>query len=484
MEKKILYTVFILFLTFYGCKKDAVPEQTDYPFVILSEVSDITSEGVTFNANITCLGNQNILDFGFIWNEGTAEPNLNSSIKSLGSNPDLGNFSYRLSNDLKKGKSYNVGAYIKTDKVVFYSNTQLFTSEGCLPPMIRNFYPDSISEGQEVTIIGKNFSTKVSNNKVYFGTIQANLVKCNTDTIVVQCPPILQTMITNITVKVADHQVISEGKITLINPWERLKVFPGGNRSGSFSFVIGDKGYAASGKNGSSTFATSELWQYDSSLDQWETKSNFPGPPRNVASAFSINGKGYVCFGTDANKQHLKDLWEYDPENDLWVQKAVFPGNANFSQAVLLLNNKAYFINNDKELWSYEPVSDQWILVKENTEAKDIKVAHADQGTGYILSSDGKLWQYDSNANSFQLNSQLQVGSMIGEDLVRSFYLKDNFYFAVYPCWIGYNYRTKKTIQYFDWPFDLYNAINIMFCFDDKVFFSKTLNSEFWVYSP
>jgi hypothetical protein len=483
MKTKLIFIVF-LFLTFHSCKKDAVTEPTDYPYIIFSEVNDITSDGATFNANITNLGNQRILDYGFVWNDSTSKPTINSIIKSLGNNPSIGEFSYRVNSDLEKGKTFNVRAYVITDKVIVYSNNNSFISEGCLPPVINKFYPDSGSAGHVVTIIGKNFSSKLSNNKIYFGTLQANVVKYNSDTLLVQCPNTLQTIFTNISLEVANQQTMSQLKFMLINPWERLKDFPDGHRFGSFSFVIGDKGYTASGRNSLNTFASSELWQYDPKLDKWDAKSNFLGTPRYDASAFTLNGKGYVCFGTDANYQYLKDIWEYDPINNQWSQKIDFPGNPRVSQAVLVLNNKAYFINTSKELWCYDPILNNWSLIKENLEIDEIKVAHEYNGNGYLLSADGKFWEYNPDNNAIQYISQLSITNMWGAGLVKCFYLKDNFYFATNPYWIGLNFNTKNTFLYFNWPFYSDNQINILFCFEDKVYLSSSENAEFWVFYP
>jgi hypothetical protein len=484
MKTRLKSIAFLLFLASYSCKKDAVSESTEYPFVILSEVRAITSNGATFNASVTNARNQKTLDYGFVWSDSASDPTINSIIKSFGNNASLEDFSFKANYDLEKGKTYGVRAFVKTDKFVVYSNIRSFISEGCLPPVFTKIYPDSGSAGHVVTIVGKNFSSKISNNKLYFGTIRASVVKCNSDTILVQCPNTLQTIVTNVSLEVANQQSIYKLKFKLINPWERLNDFPGGYRFGSFSFVIGDKGYTASGRNSLNTFASSDLWQYDTNLDKWDTKSAFLGTPRNYASAFTINGKGYVSFGIDVNYKSLKDIWEYDPINNQWDRKVDFPGDPRVSQAVLTLNNKAYFVNNSKELWCYDPVLNNWSLIKGNLEINEIKAAHEYNGNGYLLSADGKFWEYNPDNNVFQYVSQLSITNMWNAGLIKSFYLKDNFYFATNPYWIGFNFQTSNTFLFLNWPFNIYNGINILFCLDEKVYLSSTENSEFWVFYP
>jgi IPT/TIG domain len=482
MSIKLTHIVFLLLIiTSLSCKKDAVPE-TDYPFVILTEINDINKDGAAFHGNISNYGNQEIVDYGFIWEESPTKPTLNNIIKSFGHKTKAGKFSCRVNYDLEKDITYCVRAYVKTDKIVVYSNILLFKSKGCLPPVITMFYPDSGS--CLITIIGKNFSSKLANNKINIGTVQANAVKYSIDTLFIQCPYNIETYSGNIRIEVAKQYTESNLKFTFIDPWLDIGYFPGGPRYGSFSFVIDYKGYSGSGMN-LDYFAPLELWEFNSILKEWKTKSFFPGPPRYDASAFELNGKGYVCFGNDPDYNDLKDIWEYNPINDQWQQKTDFPGNLWVSQSVLIMNNKAYFINKSCELWCYNPISDAWSLIKESLGFSKLKVAHEYNGFGYLLSGDGKIWKYNPINNDVQLYFELPVTSMSGAALIKGFYLKNIFYFATKPYWIGFDIQTGSTFFFNNWPFNSSYMINNLFCFEEKVYMtSGEEDTGFWEFYP
>jgi hypothetical protein len=484
MITRLKYILIFTIIVLYSCKKDAQLRQTDFPYVLLTGIDSISSDGATVKANIINLGNQKIIDYGFVWTDSIIKPTLNSIIKSFRNNALTGEYLYRICSDLEMDKTFNVRAYIRTNKVIVYSNNCSFISKGCLPPVINNFYPDSGSAGHIITITGKNYSLKDSNNHVYFGTTKANVIKSTADTLLVQCPNTTQTFITNISIEVAQQQTQSQSNFVLICPWKRLNSVPSGQRIGSFSFIIGNKGYTASGLRGLNGFASLELYEYDSDLDHWSVRSNFSGSPRYNGTGFSINGKGYVCFGLDQKYNNLIDLWEYDPIKDNWTRKSDYPGNDLVYRGILLLNNKAYIMNVNKELWCYDPLVDNWSIIKENIGMNGLKVSIEYNGYGYILSDDGIIWKYDPNSNEIQIYYTLPVTNMFGVGLNTDFQLNNNFYFDTNPYWIGIDLQTNKTFLYYNWPFNPNNGINVLFGFRKKVCVSSTENTDFWEFYP
>src|SRR3954465_14072877 len=76
------------------------------------------------------------------------------------------------------------------------------------------------------------------------------------------------------------------------NTWSEKADFPGVGRSGAVAFVVGSKGYVATGVGGS-TFLK-DVWEYDTNTDTWTRKKDSPGGERFLASAFSIGDMGYL----------------------------------------------------------------------------------------------------------------------------------------------------------------------------------------------
>lgn len=136
------------------------------------------------------------------------------------------------------------------------------------------------------------------------------------------------------------------------------------------SFVLDGKGYVATGRSPASTSGLNDLWQYDPVTDTWVQKADLPANIRWGAFGFSVAGKGYVGAGTTGS-DYFEDLWEYDPMADTWTQKANYPDGPHFAfGGSFVLNNVAYVAGgrssggssavSSEKLWAYDPGLDQW----------------------------------------------------------------------------------------------------------------------------
>ncbi len=118
----------------------------------------------------------------------------------------------------------------------------------------------------------------------------------------------------------------------LVGDWQRRQPSPK-MRAYMATFVIGDKGYACCGTNGTGDMrARKEVYAFDHTVGvngSWiETLGVFPGPARQQAVGFSLNGKGYVGTGWDGDLTDMKDFWQYDPGSDTWTEIAPLLGVA------------------------------------------------------------------------------------------------------------------------------------------------------------
>ena len=82
-------------------------------------------------------------------------------------------------------------------------------------------------------------------------------------------------------------------------------------RSNAVGFVIGSKGYLATGQNGSN-LAT--VWEYDFATDLWTAKANFERSARNSAVAFTLGGRGFVATGTNST-YYYDNMDEFKPND-------------------------------------------------------------------------------------------------------------------------------------------------------------------------
>jgi len=81
-------------------------------------------------------------------------------------------------------------------------------------------------------------------------------------------------------------------------------------RTNAVAFVIGDKGFLATGEIGG---YTSKVWAYDFATDRWSRKTAFERSARTGAVAFTIKGRGFVSTGR-ASGLPFDDIEEFQPD--------------------------------------------------------------------------------------------------------------------------------------------------------------------------
>jgi hypothetical protein len=131
MKQTAVSIILLAFSLLFSCDDEKVsrPAFQTYP------VSELTGDGVTFNAKISVLGSASIVSYGFVW--ATHEsPDLRDSTKIFNVSPPVGRFNYRVSDDLIAGEQYFVRAFVKTREELFFSNSVKFESLGSATPII------------------------------------------------------------------------------------------------------------------------------------------------------------------------------------------------------------------------------------------------------------------------------------------------------------------------------------------------------------
>ncbi len=90
------------------------------------------------------------------------------------------------------------------------------------------------------------------------------------------------------------------------NRWEDVQ------RQQAVAFVINDRAYLATGKNGN---YTSEVWEYNPAKDDWTEKTSLEREvsAREDAVAFTLNNRGFFATG-NVGGGYLGDMWEFNPK--------------------------------------------------------------------------------------------------------------------------------------------------------------------------
>jgi len=149
--------------------------QRNYPRVVTGLVTNINSEGATFNGSFLQAGESEIIDHGFVFSS-FSYPDIYDEKISLGASNGRGTFTSKANVGFIKGRSYFVSAYAQNKDKIFYAEVVSFVSLGSASPEILNVVPSEGVKGDTVVIKGKYFSSIRHNNSVFFGNASAIVI--------------------------------------------------------------------------------------------------------------------------------------------------------------------------------------------------------------------------------------------------------------------------------------------------------------------
>ena len=221
--KKINIIIILFIVVLSTCKKE---NKFDYALIQTGEVTNIDSTGATFHAKILDPGNENITEYGFVWDADSNPVIQNSEKYILEGQPAAGLISQRISTTLHWKQIYFVRAFIRNNNYITYGKNVVFKSSGSIAPQILNFYPKTGNTKDTLVIIGKNFSYIKSDNKVSIGDYHAiikkpfpaTILKAVQDTIIVTVPELLNSKTSVIMVSVIGNKTYSTDSFKLIVP--------------------------------------------------------------------------------------------------------------------------------------------------------------------------------------------------------------------------------------------------------------------------
>ena len=239
-RNEILFSLFALslFLIFTTCSVEELPPAS-YPRVNTLEVSAISKDGATLNAEILSPGNSDVTEYGFVLGAIT-NPNLtNSEIVTLAENINAGGFNAQISYPLESGKKYYVRAYAKNDTFLTYGVNVVFTSLGGRAPRIESITPNIGNSGDTITLKGSSFSFVETQVKVNMDGIKSRVLEATDSTIVCVVPNGVVTSSFPIEVTIRNSTSFSSEKFSLTVP-EITSFLPQVGTFGDTITLLGD----------------------------------------------------------------------------------------------------------------------------------------------------------------------------------------------------------------------------------------------------
>jgi N-acetylneuraminic acid mutarotase len=151
--------------------------------------------------------------------------------------------------------------------------------------------------------------------------------------------------------------------------WTQKVSIGGGKRKDAIGFSINGIGYICTGiDNG---VYEKDLWAYDPENDSWEKKNyivnatdeDFDNDYTSLTGirkvAFTINDKGYLATGGEGSVSTV--VWEYDPVEDVWIEKTGLEGAARTDAAAFSIDTRGYITTGRSsssyfdDIWGFDP---------------------------------------------------------------------------------------------------------------------------------
>lgn len=227
--------IILLFVSiFFACKEEI---ETD-PQIETTQVKSVASYICYAKATVQEKGSYGLVDYGFVYSTYNGNFGIdNGGIKvSLGTIPmeaDTFSTSFPVGNSYGSSEIFYIRAYFTNKKGTVYGTRLSFKP---LALTISSVQPNSGKAGDKVTIIGNNFSKKLTDNIVKFNNIVAKVIDASSTALTVEVPDGLTTEYYNSNIQIA----VNVGGIT--SYWAGFSLSPTitgfSPTSGTFGTII------------------------------------------------------------------------------------------------------------------------------------------------------------------------------------------------------------------------------------------------------
>jgi len=425
MKKHICIISIILISLLIGCKKEAKLNSREHPVLITKAVSEINSTGVTLNAEILDIGQDEIMDYGFILISENTEYKYSifdeTSIDQLNKRVTI----------LEENTEYTCRAYVKTSKHTVYANIVSFLSKGSSSPIfpkIENYSPTEGRDNTTVIITGEYLNLFSGEKSVTVNNIETQIICWEENYIEFITPDMSFFGNTKIKLNYIDVTISLDYKV--YGP-ELTSISNTSGHSGSLVTILGHNfissdtkvffdDYEAEIINLSDTLiellvppifrqlnnintnisisSVSKVLNTDINyliLKSWTTKSSLPFK-HEEKDAFIYNNNAYIY-----DSGH-KDLWKYNPVSDSWSYISGFPGSSYDNSLYLIYKNKMFLMGGENYLglpvhilWEYDFINGTWTQL-DNIPFGFLNSAYfIINGIYYIITDETECWTFD-----------------------------------------------------------------------------------------
>ncbi|SEL70538.1 Kelch repeat-containing protein [Parapedobacter koreensis] len=403
---KIIYRFCLLvgLLAFVGCKKEKMPEGSQYIADI--SVTTVDETGAVFFAQLGGLSWEEIDQVGFVWSASADPQTAEAAFRVDTERPNLdGNFTLKAETGIEAGVTYQVVAYVVVGGQQHFSRAIQFVGQGSRGPVVRTVTPSFGTWGDTVTVHIQNIPSSSSQFSVSVGGVPATVVYSDKEAIRFVIPDAVVLERPDVEINVngstnvqqwyfelprldsvsnyypaVGERVVLYGKN--FNPQASFnKVMHDGRTFEVVSvdrhrleFVVGDLPMSTKAPLAVSTIGEPITSEFQVAvLKHLRKLRDFPGSARYYTFASSLDGVGYFGLGAlgRIDIERLPppdDIWSYDAAADQWqLLNHTFPNDDMYSSLNFIHDGKIYVgggMSNEygigKAWYTYTPSDNRW----------------------------------------------------------------------------------------------------------------------------
>ncbi|WP_194974123.1 Kelch repeat-containing protein [Aquiflexum lacus] len=178
IQSKIV--LFCLIIGLFACEKDTL-EPRKNPRFSIAFVQNLDASGAQFAANVFEFGNEEILEYGFVYGKSFQPRIENSEIVKKEGKP-AAQFEIKATHSMALGEKYNVAAFMRTATGYIYSAPVEFESKGSEGFIFQRIeLPTPLYFRDTITVFASNLSRSIDNYTVIVESEIATVVEIGDD---------------------------------------------------------------------------------------------------------------------------------------------------------------------------------------------------------------------------------------------------------------------------------------------------------------
>lgn len=196
MKESINYIVLVMLSMLVACETETLDPRTNPRFSV-ALIQEVSTDGLQVGASIYDFGGEEILEYGFVYSENSASPNIKTDDFISKKGMPQSYFELLANHSLILGKKYYVAAFLRTSTNLVYSKSMDFVSQGSEGFIVNSVeWPEVIYRGQKLLVKGSRFSKQKSNYRIRMGAFEVYPDELDSNSFTINIPLGLLTQTT------------------------------------------------------------------------------------------------------------------------------------------------------------------------------------------------------------------------------------------------------------------------------------------------